>query len=70
MKIRRSVESTSHGKSLKEEGWLVTTDYAKLVKRFDRWCSLVTDTMRTSKIAESKLSYAKVTSRTYFRTHL
>jgi salicylate hydroxylase len=36
-----SVKSTSHGKSLGEDDWLVTADNAELVKRFEGWCSPV-----------------------------
>lgn len=36
-----SVKSTSHGKSLGEDDWIVTADNAELVRRFEGWCSPV-----------------------------
>ena len=36
-----SVKSTTHGKSLNDEDWLVTADNEELRRRFDGWCSPV-----------------------------
>ena len=36
-----SIKSTSHGKQMGEDDWLVTADNAELVKTFEGWCSPV-----------------------------